>query len=625
MEQALLKKRHSLSHILAQAVQREQQRDVEVAIGPAIDNGFYYDFLFSSEKQIKEEDLKKIQNQMEKIVKENQDFVLFSLSDAESKKLVTELMKQQYKEEMRSEFAAAGEEITFYANTIVEGAKDALLKGIDQSYREYYEKVTAYLQGKFPEKFAGKFITFLDMCEGPHVENTKELDTKAFKLDKLAGAYRRGNSDNVMMVRVYGLAFDTKEELQSYQTLLEEAKKRDHRILGQKLKIFTISPLVGSGLPLLQPHGMIIRKEVEDYLWELHKDKGYERVRTPHLAKEDLYKTSGHADKFGDELFRVKGKEENFFMKPMNCPHHMQIFADNQFSYRDMPVRYFEPATVYRDEKTGQLSGLTRVRSITQDDGHLFCRVSQITEEVGTIVEIIKKFYSTLGMINDYRVRLSIRGPEGKYLGDDAIWEQAEGALREASEKYQLPYKIGVGEAAFYGPKLDFMFKDAIGREWQLATIQCDFNLPNRFELSFKNEEGQEERPVVIHRAISGSLERFMGIMIEHFAGVFPLWIAPEQVRIVPVGEAFVDYAEDVFVEIKKHGIRVKLDDSSDSLSKKIRNAETAHVNYILVVGEQEKNSGTLAVRNYKTKEQTNESIADFVARIQQETNEKAL
>ncbi|MBQ9553561.1 hypothetical protein IJU97_00970 [bacterium] len=246
----------------------------------------------------------------------------------------------------------------------------------------------------------------------------------------------------MMMVRVYGLAFDTKEELQHYQAMMEEAKKRDHRILGQKLKIFTISPLVGSGLPLLQPNGMIIRKEVEDYLWELHKDKGYLRVWTPHLAKEDLYKTSGHADKFGDELFRVKGKEESFFMKPMNCPHHMQIFADNQFSYRDMPIRYFEPATVYRDEKTGQLSGLTRVRSITQDDGHLFCRVSQITDEVGTIVQIIKEFYTTLGMIDDYRVRLSIRGPEGKYLGDDSVWEKAEGALRAASEKYELPYRI---------------------------------------------------------------------------------------------------------------------------------------------------------------------------------------
>lgn len=352
MEDGLYRKRHSLSHILAQAMQREQQRDVEVAIGPAIDNGFYYDFLFSQDKQLKEEDLKRIQSQMEKIIKENQDFVGFSLPDAESQKLVLNLMKQQYKEEMRAEFAAAGEEITFWANTIVESAKDALLKGINPDYIAYYQSVTDYLQARFPEQFGGKFVTFLDMCEGGHVNSTKEIDPRAFKLEKLAGAYWRGNSDNVMMTRVYGLAFDTKEELQSYITMMEEAKKRDHRILGQKLKLFTISPLVGSGLPLLQPHGMIIRKEIEDFLWQLHKDKGYQRVWTPHLAKEDLYKTSGHAEKFGDELFRVKGKEENFFMKPMNCPHHMQIFADNQFSYRDMPVRYFEPATVYRDEKT---------------------------------------------------------------------------------------------------------------------------------------------------------------------------------------------------------------------------------------------------------------------------------
>lgn len=311
----------------------------------------------------------------------------------------------------------------------------------------------------------------------------------------------------------------------------------------------------------------------------------------------------------------------------MNCPHHMQLFADNQFSYRDMPIRYFEPATVYRDEKTGQLSGLTRVRSITQDDGHLFCRVSQIKDEVSTIVEIIKEFYTTFGLMNGYWVSLSVRDPEnpGKYLGDETVWQTAEKALEEAAEANHLNYKRMEGEAAFYGPKLDFMFKDAIGREWQLATIQCDFNLPNRFELSFKNEAGEDERPVVIHRAISGSLERFMGIMIEHFAGVFPLWIAPEQVRIVPVGEAFVGYAEDVFVALKAAGIRVKLDDSSDSLSKKVRNAETAHVNYILVVGEQEATNGTVAVRNYKTKEQSSESIADFSQRMEAEIREKSL
>ncbi len=580
-------------------MQREQQRDVEVAIGPAIDNGFYYDFLFSQDKQLKEEDLKRIQSQMEKIIKENQDFIGFSLPDAESQKLVLDLMKQQYKEEMRSEFSAAGEEITFWANTIVESAKDALLKGINPEYLAYYQTVTDFLQSRFPDQFAGKFVTFL--------------------------AYWRGNSDNVMMTRVYGLAFDTKEELQSYITMMEEAKKRDHRILGQKLKLFTISPLVGSGLPLLQPHGMIIRKEIEDFLWQLHKDKGYQRVWTPHLAKEDLYKTSGHAEKFWDELFRVKGKEENFFMKPMNCPHHMQIFADNQFSYRDMPVRYFEPATVYRDEKTWQLSGLTRVRSITQDDGHLFCRVDQIMQEVGTIVEIIKKFYSTLGMINDYWVRLSVRGPEGKYLGSDEVWEKAEGALRAACEKFDLPFKIGIDEAAFYGPKLDFMFKDAIGRERQLATIQCDFNLPVRFDLSFTNEQGEKERPVVIHRAISGSLERFMGVMIEHFGGAFPLWLAPIQVQIVPVAEKFNDYAFQLKSQLNQLDVRAKVDDGSDSFSKKIRNAELMKIPYTLIVGEKEQNSDSVSVREFRSKAQYEKSIEDFIAQVASEKDERKL
>ena len=625
MEDGLYRKRHSLSHILAQAMQREQQRDVEVAIGPAIDNGFYYDFLFSQDKQLKEEDLKRIQSQMEKIIKENQDFIGFSLPDAESQKLVLDLMKQQYKEEMRSEFAAAGEEITFWANTIVESAKDALLKGINPEYLAYYQTVTDFLQSRFPEQFAGKFVTFLDMCEGGHVNSTKEIDPRAFKLEKLAGAYWRGNSDNVMMTRVYGLAFDTKDELQSYITMMEEAKKRDHRILGQKLKLFTISPLVGSGLPLLQPHGMIIRKEIEDFLWQLHKDKGYQRVWTPHLAKEDLYKTSGHAEKFWDELFRVKGKEENFFMKPMNCPHHMQIFADNQFSYRDMPVRYFEPATVYRDEKTWQLSGLTRVRSITQDDGHLFCRVDQIMQEVGTIVEIIKKFYSTLGMINDYWVRLSVRGPEGKYLGSDEVWEKAEGALRAACEKFDLPFKIGIDEAAFYGPKLDFMFKDAIGRERQLATIQCDFNLPVRFDLSFTNEQGEKERPVVIHRAISGSLERFMGVMIEHFGGAFPLWLAPIQVQIVPVAEKFNDYAFQLKSQLNQLDIRAKVDDGSDSFSKKIRNAELMKIPYTLIVGEKEQNSDSVSVREFRSKAQYEKSVVDFIAQLTAERDERKL
>ena len=411
--------------------------------------------------------------------------------------------------------------------------------------------------------------------------------------------------------------------------MMEEAKKRDHRILGKKMKLFTVSDMVGSGLPLIQPRGMIMRKAIEEYLWSLHADKGYDRVWTPHLAKEELYQTSGHAGKYLEDMFSVYGgtSKENFFLKPMNCPHHMQLYADNQFSYRDMPIRYFEPATVYRDEKTGQLSGLTRVRAITQDDGHLFCRIGQIQEEVGTIVDIVKEFYTTFGLMDGYWVSLSIRDmstPE-KYLGGNDVWEIAEKALEDAAIASGLNYKPMPGEAAFYGPKLDFMFRDAIGREWQLATIQCDFNQPARFKLSFKNEQGEDEQPVVIHRAISGSLDRFMGIMIEHFAGVFPLWLAPEQVRIIPVGEAFNAYGSEVYTTLRSAGIRVKLDDSSDSLGKKIRNAETEHVNYIVVVGEQEMTSQTLAVRNYKTQEKSTESVGSFSERMKEEIKNKAL
>ena len=322
---------------------------------------------------------------------------------------------------------------------------------------------------------------------------TSDIGEENFSLDKLAGAYWRGDSKNKMLTRIYGLGFESREALEAYKTMMEEAKKRDHRILGKKLKLFTLSDLVGSGLPLIQPRGMIMRKAIEEYLWDLHKDKGYDRVWTPHLAKEELYQTSGHAGKYLEDMFSVYGgtSKENFFLKPMNCPHHMQLFADNQFSYRDMPIRYFEPATVYRDEKTGQLSGLTRVRSITQDDGHLFCRVSQIQEEVGTIVDIIKEFYTTFGLMDGYWVSLSIRDmstPE-KYLGGNDVWEIAEKALEDAAKASGLNYRPMPGEAAFYGPKLDFMFKDAIGREWQLATIQCDFNQPNRFHLSFVNEK----------------------------------------------------------------------------------------------------------------------------------------
>lgn len=592
---------------MAQATRMVMGADAKLAIGPDIDTGWYYDIDFG-DKTLEESKLKEIEKKMKSIVREWQEFRPFTLSVSDARDFLMTL-GEVYKLEMIEDLEAKWEIlIGFYAN---------IGKFQNPVYKDF-----AYL-GEYSTS------TFIDMCQGPHVKNTNEIPEDSFKIEKLAGAYWRGDAKNKQLTRIYGLAFENKEELDAYTNMMEEAKKRDHRILGKKLKLFTVSDMVGSGLPLIQPNGMIIRETIKDYLWELHKGKGYDRVCTPHLAKEELYQTSGHAGKYLEDMFSVYGgtSKENFFLKPMNCPHHMQLFADNQFSYRNMPIRYFEPATVYRDEKTGQLSGLTRVRSITQDDGHLFCRISQIKDEVTTIVNIIKEFYTTFWLMNGYWVSLSIRDPltPEKYLGGDDVWNIAESALEEAAIANNLNYKPMLGEAAFYGPKLDFMFKDAIGREWQLATIQCDFNQPNRFNLSFKNEKNEDEQPVVIHRAISGSLERFMGIIIEHFAGTFPLWLAPEQVRIIPVGEAFFAYADEVFEKIKTAGIRVKFDDSTDSLGKKIRNAEMEHSNYILVVGEQEKNSGTLAVRNFKTKEQSSETIGSFITKIQEEINTKAL
>lgn len=575
MNEKLHNIRHSLAHILAMAVLKKDP-EAKLGIGPVIDNGFYYDFLLS--KPLRDEDLKEIEKSMKKIISQNLEFSSREISKEDAEKMFA---SEPFKMELIKELSAT----------------DA--------------KLSIYTSGDFS-----------DLCKGPHVKSTKEINTDAFKLDKIAGAYWKGSEENQMLTRIYGLAFETKEELDAYLNMIAEAEKRDHRKVGKELKIFTISPLVGSGLPLLQPNGMIIRAEIEKYLWELHKNKGYKRVWTPHVAKEDLYVTSGHAAKFGDELFRVTGKEEKFFLKPMNCPHHMQIFADNQFSYRDMPVRYFEPATVYRDEKTGQLSGLTRVRSITQDDGHLFCRSSQINQEVSVIVSIIKEFYTTIGMMNDYWVRLSIRGPQLKHLGSDEVWNTAEAALKEAAELNSLPYRIGIGEAAFYGPKLDFMFKDAIGREWQLATIQCDFNLPERFQLEFTNEKGEKERPVVIHRAISGSLERFMGVMIEHYAGHFPAWLSPVQVSILPIGEKQVRYAETVRDVLTAADIRVELDSDNESLGKKIRESKKKKIPYMLVIGEKEATSGMVTVESRKGSLGA-VKIEDFVAEISKEIKDR--
>jgi threonyl-tRNA synthetase len=545
--------RHSFAHLLAAAV-NELYPGTKNTIGPSIDNGFYYDFEFAEGKAPSDKDLKDVEKRMRKILPSWKGFEHKEVSEKEAKEFFKD---NPYKLELIDEIVKKG------------------------------EKITLYTSGKFT-----------DLCRGGHAD-TKDMKDDAFKIERVAGAYWRGDEKNKMLTRIYGLAFETKEELEAHINQQEEAKKRDHKKLGRDMKLFTISPLVGAGLPLMQPKGMIIRKTIEDYLWQLHADKGYDRVWTPHIAHEDLYVTSGHAAKFGDELFRVQGKEDKFILKPMNCPHHMQIFADNQWSYKDMPVRYFEPATVYRDEKSGQLGGLTRVRSITQDDGHLFCRKDQINQEVSTIVGIIKEFYTTIGLMSDYWVRLSTRGEDkSQYLGSDDIWNTAEKALEDAAKENKLNYKPGPGEAAFYGPKLDFMFKDAIEREWQLATIQCDFNLPERFNLSFTNNKGEKERPVVIHRAISGSLERFLGLLIEHYTGAFPLWLSPVQVKVIPVRENHNDKAAEVGSMLKKSGLRVDVDLSDTGFGKKVREAKDMKIPYTIIIGDKDMEKGVVTVES---------------------------
>jgi len=575
----LIHARHTLAHLMAAAV-LELYPDTKPTIGPAIDNGFYYDYEFPTEKPT-EKELKDIEKKMRKLLPSWKDMSGKEVPEAEAREV---FKGNPYKLELISDIIAKGEKITLYT--------------------------------------AGHFT---DLCRGGHSESpAKDIPADSFKLSRIAGAYWKGSEDNTQLTRIYGLAFETREALDAYETMMKEAEKRDHKRLGRELDLFTLSPLVGPGLPLLKPKGMAIRRQIEAYLWELHKDKGYEWVWTPHIAKEELYVTSGHAAKFGDELFRVSGKEEKFILKPMNCPHHMQIFADNQFSYRDMPVRYFEPATVYRDEKSGQLGGLTRVRAITQDDGHLFCRVSQIQQEVSTIVSIIRQFYTTMNLMDEYWVSLSVRGDDkSKYLGADEAWEKAESALEQAAIANKLNYKKVPGEAAFYGPKLDFMFKDAIGREWQLATIQCDFNLPERFDLFFANEKSEKERPVVIHRAISGSLERFMGILIEHYSGKFPLWLAPVQVAVIPVGEAHVAEAQKVHDLFKAKMIRSELDASDTGFGKKIRNAKTANIPYFIIIGDKDIAAGAVTLESRDHGQIGQLKVEEVLSKFESEIKEK--
>jgi threonyl-tRNA synthetase len=501
------------------------------------------------------------------------------------------------------------------------------LRGQDLVFAKLGNEQVEGLQAEIKEDTEGDVymlgnIKLVPLYKEPFIYSTKEIN--AIKLLNTSCAYWKNNDSNQQLTRINCIGFRNQEELQAWKKQQEEAENRSHIKLGKELGLFVISDLVGAGLPLLTAKGNVIRREIINYLWELHAAHEHHWVWTPHIAKDVLYKTSGHWDKFGDELFKVRGKSnDHFVMKPMNCPHHMQIFDSMSLSYRDMPVRCFEPATIYRDEKSGQLLGLSRVRAITQDDGHIFCRVSQIKEEVSFMVNVVRKFYATLGM-EDYWVSFSVRGDDrSKYLGTNEVWDTAENALEDAAKHNQLNYKRIEGEAAFYGPKLDFIFTDALGREWQLATIQCDFNLPERFNLSFMNEESVKERPVVIHRAISGSIERFMSVLIEHFAGKFPLWLSPVQVKVVTVNDSHNEHAYNLAMQMKKQGVRIEVDDRVESIGKKVRDAQLQHVNYILTIGEKEVEKNVLAVRDRNGNVEFDVPTENFITNVVKERDER--
>jgi threonyl-tRNA synthetase len=591
-------KRHSFAHLMAAAVGK-MFPEAQYGVGPVIENGCYYDFVLP--RNLIPEDLVLLEGHLKEMLKAHLSFKVQEL-DIDDAISHFDRANQPLKVELLMDLKTKGttsmseeEKADFAVNP--QTSSDPLSSG-------NLPAITLY---RIVNESTGE-ILFEDLCKGPHITHVKEIKNIGFKLDKFSAAYWRGDqARGINMQRLYALVYDTKEELESFTNLREEAKKRDHRVLGSSLKLFTISELVGSGFPLFQPKGAIIRKLLEDYLWQLQKHS-HQRVYTPHLTKQDLYDVSGHAGKYLDDMFSVYGgtSKENFYVKPMNCPMHMQIFDDNQFSYKDMPVRYFDPTTVYRDEKTGQLSGLTRVRSITQDDGHIFCRVPQIQDEFTAIVHTIREFYGSLGMAPDW-VSWSVRDPAtpDKYLGDPANWDIAEEAIRKAAEVNNLTYKRCEGEAAFYGPKLDFMFKDCIGREWQLSTIQCDFVQPERFNLSFVNENSEKERPVVIHRAISGSLERFMGILIEHFAGKFPFWLAPEQIRILTLNDAVLPYVDKVkavladtllMQPLKYNELRYTVDERQETLGKKIRDAKLELIPMLIIVGPKDVEADQVSV-----------------------------
>jgi len=567
--------RHSLAHIMATAV-TTMWPTAKLGVGPVVEHGFYYDIDIPG-VTISEDDFKAIEKEMRKVVAAKQPFerttmpVDAALAWAKEK-------GQPYKEELLNDLKRAG--------TTVASDLDADMLGVAAGDDSKIDEVSFYQNGDFK-----------DLCRGPHVESTDQVG--AFKLMRIAGAYWRGKDDNPQMQRLYGVAFATKEDLDAHLTMLEEAKKRDHRKLGVELDLFLFSDMVGSGLPLFTPRGTVLREELSKFSNQLRESRGFAKVWVPHMTKTDLYKASGHWAKFGDELFLVKSQEtsDELVLKPMNCPHHTRIFASRQRSYRDMPIRYLETTTVYRDEKSGELGGLNRVRSITQDDSHVFCRPDQIEAEINGLLASAQELYSAVDM--KLRVRLSYRDESDAYLGDKQLWEQAQKQLKAAVESNKLEYYEQDGEAAFYGPKIDFMATDAIGREHQVATVQLDFVQPERFALEYIDADSKPQQPVMIHCALLGSIERFLSVYIEHTAGRFPVWVAPEQVRIASVNQedATLEFVKKLEDEALKNGLRVHVDNENESVGKKIRNAEKAKVPYMLVVGAKEIETGEVTPR----------------------------
>ena len=598
-EEELKSMRHSLAHIMAQAIQHLWPQ-AKFGVGPAIDNGFYYD-IYLDNGTISEADLPKIEEEMRKIVAANYPFERCDVSVEEA---IDWAIKgdQSFKVELLNDLKRSG---TTVASELAREKMGSVSDGDSK-----VETVSLYSQGDYT-----------DLCRGGHVDSTGKVG--AFKLTKTAGAYWRGNENNLQMQRIYGVAFATQEELDEYLNRLEIAKQRDHRKLGKELDLYTTSPLVGIGLPLFTPRGTILRDIVAQYSNQLRQKFGFEKVWTPHITKKDLYETSGHWAKFGEELFLVKSQEtsDEMALKPMNCPHHTQIFASRPRSYRDMPVRYLETTTDYRDEKTGELGGLNRVRSLTQDDSHIFCRTDQIEDEINNLLSAARELYGSINM--KLRVRLSYRDESDSYLGDLSLWDSAQNQLKSAVEKVGLDYFEQEGEAAFYGPKIDFMATDAIGREHQVATVQLDFVQPQRFGLEYADTDGNFTTPVMIHCALLGSIERFLSVFIEHTGGWFPFWAAPEQVRILTINDTVLGYVDKITTilssitlmkPVRYNDVRFTIDSRNESLGKKIREATSMKIPVQLIVGPKDMEANEVSVRTQSGEEKISlEQLAEYI------------